>query len=176
MMNYCKFCSQLPLDNIHRKYHDNHYGFPVTNDFELFGRLILEINQAGLSWETILKKEANFRKAFDEYNYFRIAKYDFDKINLLVNDSGIIRHRQKIESIVYNANQLTLIKQTHGSFNEWLNSQDVKSLEDWVKIFKKNFKFVGKEIVNEFLMSIGILNGAHQKDCPIQLKINLLIT
>jgi DNA-3-methyladenine glycosylase I len=173
-MNYCKFCSQLPLDNIHRKYHDNHYGFPIYNDFELFGRLILEINQAGLSWETILKKEDNFRNAFDGYNYFIIAAYNFDKIDLLIKDTGIIRHRQKIESIVYNAIKLTEINETHGSFGDWLNSHDVKSLEDWVKIFKKNFKFVGKEIVNEFLMSIGILEGAHQKDCPIQLKINLL--
>jgi len=164
-MSYCKFCKNLPIDNVHKVYHDQYYGVELTDDFELFGRLILEINQAGLSWETILKKQKSFYEAFDRYDFNKIAMYDETKINELLENKGIIRNKLKINAVVYNANKLIEIVAEHGSFYNWINTQGEITLDNWVKLFKKNFKFVGKEIVNEFLMSINILHGAHDVDC-----------
>ena len=164
-MSYCTFCKSLPIDNVHRIYHDEFYGVELTNDFELFGRLILEINQAGLSWETILKKQEFFFEAFDEYDFYKIAKYDNLKIEALLENKGIIRNKLKVNAVIHNANKMIEIVEQNGSFLIWLKNQGEISLEEWVKVFKKNFKFVGKEIVNEFLMSINILPGAHDKDC-----------
>ena len=145
--------------------------FPINNDNELFARLILEINQAGLSWETILKKEQNFRKAFHNFEIIKVAKYKEKDFQRLMNDPGIIRNRLKISATVENAKTLLKIQKEFGSFQKWLQSHHPKTKEEWVKIFKKNFKFTGGEIVNEFLMSIGYLKGAHDKNCPIYNKI-----
>jgi len=164
-MSYCVFCKNLPSDNIHRVYHDECYGIELTDDFELFGRLILEINQAGLSWETILKKQNFFYQAFNQYDFYKIAKYDDSKIEALLENKGIIRNKLKINAVIQNAAKVIEIVEQNGSFLNWLKSQDEITLDDWVKLFKKNFKFVGKEIVNEFLMSINILPGAHDSDC-----------
>lgn len=164
-MSYCTFCKNLPTDNIHKVYHDQFYGVELTDDFELFGRLILEINQAGLSWETILKKQEFFFEAFDKYDFCKIAKYDDSKIEALLQNKGIIRNKLKINAVIYNANKVIEIVEKNGSFLNWLKQQGEISLDDWVKLFKKNFKFVGKEIVNEFLMSINLLPGAHDIDC-----------
>ena len=164
-MSYCTFCKNLPIDNIHKIYHDQHYGVELTNDFELFGRFILEINQAGLSWETILKKQEFFYEAFDKYDFYKIAVYDDSKIEALLQNKGIIRNKLKVKAVVHNANKVIEIVEQNGSFLNWLKLQGEITLEDWVKLFKKNFKFVGKEIVNEFLMSINLLPGAHDTDC-----------
>ncbi len=166
-MSYCDFCANLPEENVHKRYHDYHYGFRITDDFELFGRLILEINQAGLSWETILKKENNFREAFSGYNYFEIAAYSDEKIDELMQNAGIIRNKLKINAVIYNAQQIIDLKNEFGSFLAWIDAQNAKTKDEWVKIFKKKFKFVGGEIVNEFLMSIGTLKGAHKETCSI---------
>ena len=166
-MTYCEYCRKLPLDNIHRIYHDTKYGVKISDDNELFGRLILEINQAGLSWDIILKREEHFRRAFDNFNIDRIAQYTPSVIDQLMTNEGIIRHRKKIEAVVYNANQVIELRTEHGSFFAWLESIETKNTEEWVKLFKKNFKFVGVEIVKEFLFSLGVIDGAHQADCPI---------
>lgn len=164
-MSYCTYCKNLPTDNIHRIYHDQFYGVELTDDFELFGRLILEINQAGLSWDTILKKQTFFFDAFDCYDFHKIAKYDELKIESLLENKGIIRNKLKIKAVIYNANKVIEIVEENGSFLNWLKLQGEITLDEWVKLFKKNFKFVGKEIVNEFLMSINLLPGAHDIDC-----------
>lgn len=166
-MSYCNYCHQLPSSDLNRIYHDHHYGFFIEDDNELFGRLILEINQAGLSWATILKKEENFRKAFDQFSIAKIAEYKQDKIDELLLDAGIIRNKLKINAVIYNAQKVMEIQLQHGSFLEWLKINHPKNKEEWVRVFKKNFKFVGGEIVNEFFMSIGFLPGAHSTDCPI---------
>src|SRR5690554_2662774 len=166
-MSYCDFCKDLPNEDIHKIYHDQHYGFPISDDNELFGRFILEIFQAGLSWNIILKKAPYFRTAFDSFSIEKIANYDDAKINLLLANQNIIRNVLKIRSVIYNAQQILTIQEEFGSFNNWLYLQNVKDLPDWIKLFKKKFKFVGKEIVNEFLMSTGILEGAHEKSCSI---------
>lgn len=165
-MSYCEYCQKLPLDNVHRRYHDEVCGQKISDDFELFGRLILEINQAGLSWDTILKKSEHFRLAYDQFDYHKIAQYDQSDIDRLLQNSGIIRNRLKIQAVIYNANQILALKEIHGSFLNWVDMQEIKNTDEWVKLFKKNFKFVGGEIVKEFLLSIGKIEGSHDVTCP----------
>lgn len=166
-MHYCRFAAALPDSDLHRKYHDFRYGFPVTNDDELFGRLILEINQAGLSWNTILKKEDNFRVAFSGFEIARIAAYTEKDRQRLLEDAGIIRNRLKIDAVIFNAQRVLDLQQKHGSFLNWLKLQHPADRPTWTKIFRKTFRFTGGEIVNEFLMSTGLLPGAHLPECPV---------
>lgn len=172
-MSYCNFIKTTTnaKRDIHKKYHDEQYGFPIHDDNELFARLMLEINQAGLSWETILKKEKQFRKAYHNFAIAKVAKYTEKDRERLMNDAGIIRNRLKINAAIENAKVLVKIQKEYGSFKAWLASHHPKTKEEWVKLFKKHFKFTGGEIVNEFLMSIGYLEGAHAKDCPVYAKI-----
>ena len=170
--SYCKFVAKLDDDNLHKIYHDTKYGFAVNDDNELFGRLILEINQAGLSWITILKKENNFRKAYANFNIKVVAKFNEKDIQRLLNDPGIIRNKLKVNAAIYNANAILTIQENFGSFKQWLDFNHPMSKAEWVKLFKKTFKFTGGEITNEFLMSIGYLDGAHVPSCPIFKKIN----
>ena len=170
-MSYCTFCKGLPPENVHKNYHDFHYGFPIFDDNELFGRLILEINQAGLSWETILKKEVNFRKAYDQFDIVKVANYKEKDIERLLSDAGIIRNKLKVSAAIFNAQKILEIKSECSTFKSWLDKNHPLTREEWTKLFKKTFKFVGGEIVNEFLMSTGYLYGAHDKDCPIVEKI-----
>ena len=107
MANPTSFCAAVQLlekDNFMRVYHDTAYGYPVTNDNELFERLILEINQAGLSWSIILKKQQSFRKAFHQFNIKKVAAYKETDRQRLLNNEGIIRNRLKIDAAIYNAN------------------------------------------------------------------------
>lgn len=166
LIGYCLSCASLDKNDVNKLYHDNEYGFPVLDDNELFARLVLEINQAGLSWTTILKKKVNFYTAFDEFNIKKVANYKEREIERLLSDAKIIRNKLKINAAIYNANQILSLQAEYGSFLAWLNVNHPKSRDEWVKLFKKKFKFVGGEIVNEFLMSIGFLEGAHCKDCP----------
>ena len=172
-MSYCKAIANMSGDRktLHQHYHDNLYGFPIDNDDELFGRLILEINQAGLSWETILKKEADFRKAYRNFSIAKVAAFTEKDRERLLTDAGIIRNRLKVNAAIENAKTLLLIQKEFGSFQEWLSVNHPKTKEEWVKLFKKTFKFTGGEIVNEFLMSIGYLPGAHDESCKIHTRI-----
>jgi DNA-3-methyladenine glycosylase I len=169
--SYCEFIQAKGKDTVHRHYHDNGYGFPLHNDNELFARLILEINQAGLSWETILKKKDNFFKAFDNFDIDKIARYTNKKRQKLLQDPGIIRNRLKIEATIDNAKKIKIIRKEFGSFKKWLDSHHPKTKEEWVKLFKATFRFTGGEIVNEFLMSTGYLPGAHIATCPVYKKV-----
>jgi DNA-3-methyladenine glycosylase I len=168
---YCEFVLDKGKGTVHQYYHDNEYGFPVDDDNLLFARLVLEINQAGLSWETILKKKENFFDAFDGFNIDKVARYTEKKKAKLMLDAGIIRNRLKIEAAVHNAKCIRAIQKECGSFRKWLDSHNPESKEEWVKLFKKTFRFTGGQIVNEFLMSTGYLPGAHTKDCPVFKKV-----
>ena len=172
-MTYCEFAASLnaDTDNPNKHYHDCEYGFPIEDDNALFGRLILEINQAGLSWTTILKKKSNFEKAYDGFNISKIANYTESDRERLLADAGIIRNKLKVNAAIYNANRILELQDEFGSFKNWLDSYLSNNKEEWVTLFKKNFKFVGGEIVNEFLMSIGMLPGAHQPSCSIYKKV-----
>lgn len=168
--SYCDYVFNLDKNNIHKIYHDEQYGFKIDDDNELFGRLILEINQAGLSWTTILVKQNNFRKAFSGFNIQKIAKYGEDDINRLLSDSGIIRNKLKINSVIFNAQKILILQEEFGSFRNWLEKNKGKKLEEWVKLFKNIFKFTGGEITKEFLISTGQIKGAHTLSCPIYNK------
>lgn len=170
-MTYCEFTKDLADDHPDKRYHDEEYGFPIESDDELFGRLILEINQAGLSWSTILKKATNFRKAYSDFNIESIASYGDVERSRLLADAGIIRNRLKVDAAIHNANEVMNIKAEHGSFKNWLDKHKLLSLEDWTKLFKRHFKFTGGKIIEEFLMSTGYLRGAHDENCPIFSKV-----
>lgn len=168
--SYCAFVKTLPADHIHRIYHDEEYGFPIEDDNALFARLMLEINQAGLSWDTILKKKENFFKAYSNFNIQTVSNYSETDVQRLMEDAGIIRNRLKINAAIENARKLLAIQDEYGSFKDFLDRHHPLPKEQWVKLFKQHFKFVGGEIVNEFLMSTGYLPGAHQPDCPVYRK------
>ncbi len=167
MATYCEYCNSHPEDTFNKKYHDTQYGFPLENDDELFERLILEINQAGLSWITILKKAENFHKAYSGFRIEKVAKYtEKDRARLLA-DAGIIRNRLKVNAAIVNAQKILELKKEYGSFKGWLDSHHPLTKEEWTKLFKKIFVFTGGEIVSEFLMSTGYLAGAHTEECPV---------
>ena len=130
---------------------------------------MFEINQAVLNWILILKKQHNFRKAFDNYDIDKVANYGETEVNRLINDPGIIRNRLKINAAIENAKIILKIRNENGSFRKWLDlhSEKMNSLEEWTKLFKNTFKFTGGEIVNEFLTSTGYLPGAHSPECPV---------
>ena len=180
IMTYCEYLNTITGDqlSLHKEYHDNHYGFPIENDNELFERLMFEINQAGLNWILILKKQHNFRKAFDNYKVEKVSNYGEKDFTRLMNDSGIIRNRLKINAAIENAKIILKIREENGSFRKWLDfhSGETDSLENWTKLFRKTFKFTGGEIVNEFLMSTGYLPGAHSIECPVYERIKQLKT
>lgn len=166
MTTYCQYCLAHPEDTYNRLYHDTQYGFPLANDDLLFERLVLEINQAGLSWITILKKADNFRKAYHGFKIAKVANYGEEDRARLLNDAGIIRNRLKVNAAIVNAQKIMALKKERGSFKAWLDAHHPLSKEEWVKLFKRTFVFTGGEIVNEFLMSTGYLPGAHEQTCP----------
>jgi len=169
--SYCEAIVMMDKENIHRIYHDNFYGFPIDDDNELFERFILEINQAGLSWTTILNKQQNFKKAYKDFNIKKVASFQEKDFERLMNDAGIIRNRLKINAAIENAKTILGLQKEFGSFKKWIEHHHPKTKEEWVKIFKKTFKFTGGEIVNEFLMSTGYLPGAHIESCPVYKKV-----
>jgi DNA-3-methyladenine glycosylase I len=173
-MSYCSAIETMLSEErkaLHKNYHDKHYGFPIHDDNELFGRLIMEINQAGLSWETILKKETSFRKAYGNFNIKKVASYTEKDRERLLTDAGIIRNKLKVNAAIENAGTILELQKEFGSFEKWLEQHHPKTKEEWVKLFKKTFRFTGGEIVNEFLISIGYLPGAHVSGCKIFEKV-----
>ena len=162
-------------------YHDNEWGVPVHDDMRLFEFLILEGAQAGLSWETILRKRDNYRKAFDRFNPAKVAKYDQQKIDQLLNNDGIIRNRLKINSAVTNARSFLEVKKEFGSFDEYVwrfvNGKPLKrkpgqpiaartELSDALSkdLLKRGFKFVGSTICYSFMQAVGMVND-HDATC-----------
>ena len=168
LTGYCAVARDHPF---HGPYHDREYGFPLRKDDALFERLALEINQAGLSWLTILKKRNNFRDAFDGFDVDRVAAYRARERARLLRDAGIIRNRLKVNAVIQNARRILELQETHGSFAKWLDAHHPKSKPEWVKLFKKTFLFTGGEITGEFLLSTGYLPGAHDPACPVFKRI-----
>jgi DNA-3-methyladenine glycosylase I len=174
MTTYCDYCKDHPEDSFNVTYHDTLYGFPIESDDELFERLVLEINQAGLSWITILKKADGFRRAYDQFKVSKVAKYSESDRARLLADAGIIRNRLKVNAAIVNAQKILELKKDFGSFKGWLDAHHPLTKDEWTKLFKKTFVFTGGEIVNEFLMSTGYLPGAHIPDCPAYKKVAIL--
>lgn len=168
---YCDYAIGNPL---HGHYHDNEYGFPEDDEARLFERLVLEINQAGLNWELMLRKRAGFRAAFHDYDVERVAGYRAQDRERLLADAEIIRNRLKIDAVIHNARVLVELRKSHGGFAGWLAAQHPLKKPAWVDSFRKAFKFTGVEITGEFLMSVGYLPGAHRPDCPAYRRIERL--
>jgi DNA-3-methyladenine glycosylase I len=168
MSSYCDFAKGNP---IHGPYHDREYGFPIEDESLLFERLLLEINQAGLSWELMLKKRDGFRQAYSGFEVGRVAAYgEPDRLRLLA-DPGIVRNRLKINAAIENARVIQAMRDSHGGFADWLRTHHPLRKPDWVKLFRKTFRFTGGEITGEFLMSIGYLPSPHRADCPVYAEI-----
>lgn len=165
------YCEVAPGHEFHGPYHDQEYGFPISDDNLLFERLILEINQAGLSWLTILKKKKAFNEAFDGFRIEKVASYTEGDRERLLSNAAIIRNKLKVNAAIYNAQQIVKLQQEYGSFKAWLDHHHPLTKDAWVKLFKKQFKFTGGEITGEFLMSTGYLPGAHSESCSIYHKI-----
>ena len=172
-----KRCKWVMSDKIYIKYHDQEWGVPKHDDQEIFELLILESFQSGLSWITILKKRDNFRKAFDNFDYKKIAEYDDDKIEELLLDEGIIRNKGKINAAIKNAKIFMDIQDEFGSFDEYIwdfsdgeiikaeyqtESELSKKISKDLK--KRGMKFVGPTIIYSFLEAIGIIDN-HEKTC-----------
>lgn len=176
----CSWCGNNPL---YVKYHDEEWGVPVYDDAKLFEFLILETFQAGLSWITVLKKRENFRKAFDNFDYKKIAVYDETKFNSLIQDAGIIRNKLKIKATINNAIVFMEVQQEFGSFsnyiwkftnqkpikNKWKNLKSIPATTDLSDVVskdlkKRGFKFVGSTVIYAHMQATGMVND-HVTDC-----------
>ena len=173
------YCDAAPGNPFHAPYHDEEYGFPVGDDVVLFERLCLEIFQAGLSWLIVLKRRHGLRSAFSGFDPRRIALYGTLDRERLLADPANIRNRRKIDAVIENARRVLVLTESHGSFAAWIDGHQNegagrRTKESWVALFRSTFQFMGPELVNEFLMSIGHLPGAHQNDCPVFRRIAAL--
>ena len=164
LKGYCGIAAGHPF---HGPYHDQEYGFPVRDDDRLFERLMLEINQAGLSWLTILKKREGFRRAYADFDVDRVADFDETDRARLLGDAEVIRNRLKVNAAIHNARAIQMLRHEFGSFTAWLDAHHPRTKEEWVKLFKSVFRFTGGEITREFLVSTGYLPDAHVSGCPI---------
>jgi len=160
------YCDSAPGHEFHGPYHDTEYGFPTSDETVLMERLALEIMQAGLSWLIVLKKRRGMNQAFAGFQVDRIAAFGARDVKRLLADENIIRNRLKIAAIIENAKRVQDMRKSHGGFAAWIASHHPLPKPEWVKLFKKTFKFTGGEITGEFLMSIGYLPGTHDDDCP----------
>jgi DNA-3-methyladenine glycosylase I len=165
------YCLAAPGHPLHGPYHDLEYGFPAADESVLFERLVLEINQAGLSWLTVLKKRATLRAAFAGFAVDSVAGFGAAETLRLMADPGIVRNRQKIEAVIANARRIQELRGSHGSFHGWLEAYHPSPPDEWTRLFRQNFRFTGGLIVGEFLMSLGYLPGAHQPDCPVYARV-----
>ena len=165
------YCDVAPGHPLHQPYHDYEYGVPIEDERALFERLSLEIFQAGLSWLIVLKKRSALAAAFDRFEPALVAAYGEAEIDRLMGDAGIIRNRRKILAVIENARRLPALSAQYGSFAGWILAHHPRGKADWIALFKATFVFMGAEVVNEFLMSIGMLPGAHREDCPAFARI-----
>jgi DNA-3-methyladenine glycosylase I len=176
-------CGWCLGDELYEAYHDNEWGVPVKDDTTLFEFLVLETFQAGLSWLTILKKRDNFRKAFDNFDYKKISKYNQPKIDSLLQDAGIIRNKLKINATVNNAQSFLQVQKEFGSFSNYIwgfvngkpiknsitNQKDIPAktaLSDILSkdLKKRGFKFVGSTVVYAHMQATGMVND-HEVNC-----------
>ena len=165
------YCLIAPGHPVHHSYHATEYGFPSADETVLFERLCLEIMQAGLSWELVLKRREGMREAFAGFAVDAVAAMGPADEARLLADARIIRNRLKVAAIIENARRIQGLRASHGGFAAWLDAQHPLDKPAWVKLFGKTFKFTGGEIVGEFLMSLGYLPGAHAEDCPVHKRI-----
>lgn len=176
-------CLWPASDPLMIQYHDEEWGMPVHDDAKHFEFIVLDTFQAGLSWKTILYKRENFRKAFDKFNYKKIAKYNEEKVQQLLQDAGIIRNQLKIRATITNAQAFMAIQKEFGSFDSYIwqfvnnktivnkhqehkNIQATSSESDAMSkdMYKRGFKFVGSTILYAYMQAAGMVND-HLVDC-----------
>ena len=165
------YCDYAIGDPLHEAYHDHEYGFPSRDESVLFERLVLEINQAGLSWGLILRKRLGLRAAYSEWDVDAVAAYGEADRQRLLGDPSIIRNRLKVGAAIHNAGVIQGLRGSHGGFASWLDAHHPRDKDAWVKLFRRTFKFTGGEITGEFLMSLGYLPGTHREDCPAHARL-----
>jgi DNA-3-methyladenine glycosylase I len=171
MSTYCRIAPGHP---VHDSYHANEYGFPARDETVLFERLVLEIMQAGLSWGLVLRRREGMRAAFSGFAVDAVAAYGPGDVARLLADARIIRNRLKVGAVIHNAGVIQGMRASHGGFAAWLDAHHPRGKPDWVKLFRKTFRFTGGEIVGEFLTSLAYLPGAHAEDCPVAARIRAL--
>jgi DNA-3-methyladenine glycosylase I len=171
MSSYCQTALQDPL---HRAYHDDEYGVPIRDDAVLCERLALEIFQAGLSWDLILKRREGIVDAVGGFVPAHVARLGDDDRARLAADPRMIRNRRKIDAIVHNAGVMRTQIVAHGSVAAWLDVHHPRAREEWVRLFRTTYRFTGPQVTAEFLMSLGYLPGAHDPDCPTYARIAAL--
>lgn len=176
-------CGWCEGDALYEAYHDNEWGVPLKDDDTLFEFLVLETFQAGLSWITILRKRQNFRAAFDQFDYHKIAEYKQPKIDSLLQDTGIVRNKLKINATVSNAKAFMQIQKQFGSFSKYIwqfvNNKPIKNAFENYKdapaktalsdalskdLKKRGFKFVGSTVIYATMQAIGMVND-HETNC-----------
>lgn len=165
------YCDAARGHPYHGPYHDREHGFPIRDDDRLFERLVLEINQAGLSWLTILKKRDAFRAGYTGFDVDAVAGYGEEDRARLLADAGIVRNRLKVDAVIHNARRVLELRRSHGSFVDWLDAHHPRDREEWVRLFRRTFRFTGGEITGEFLVSVGYLPGAHVEGCPVYPRV-----
>ncbi len=165
------YCTIAPGHPVHNDYHELEYGVPSRDDDVLCERMALEIFQAGLSWEIVLRRRDGIRAAFGGFAPAHVAALGEEGRDRLLADPRVIRNRRKIEAIIANAGVMCEMIATCGSVAAWLDAQHPLSRDEWVRLFRGTFRFTGPEITNEFLMSLGYLPGAHAPDCPAYARI-----
>lgn len=168
------YCDIAPDHPVHHAYHAYEYGFPLEHETILYERLCLEVFQAGLSWEIILKRRQALNDAFHGFDPDVLAAWGESEQETVLSDPRIIRNRRKVAAVVHNARMIVVMRGQYGSFARWIAAHHPVSLKEWVKIFRQVFVFMGPEIVNEFLMSTGWLPGAHRTTCPVFKAIEAL--
>ncbi len=182
-MKRCKWLNEN--NKLYVRYHDNEWGVPNYDDNYMFEFLILESFQAGLSWETILNKRENFKKAFDNFDYKKVANYDDNKINELIQNKGIIRNKLKIKAAINNAKIFIAIQKEYKSFSNYIwsftNNKVIKNLDDNFKttselsdrvsndLISRGMKFVGSTIIYSYLQAIGVIDD-HETTCDFYKK------
>jgi DNA-3-methyladenine glycosylase I len=178
----CRWCAIAPEFLV---YHDNEWGFPVAEEFRLFEKLCLESFQSGLSWRTILVKRENFRKAFHQFDYYKVAKFTDKDVERLLQDAGIVRHRGKIEAVINNAKRAVEMAEQEGSLAAYLwrfepkadellkpqtTSTSANSIALSKALKKLGWKFVGPTTAFAFMQAMGLMND-HAEDCVIRGKV-----
>lgn len=164
---YCQLVRTGAVTQLHVDYHNQEYGAPQRDESVLFERLTLETFQAGLSWEIVLKKRTGLYDAFHGFDVDIVANFGPNEIETILNNPNVIRNRKKVEAAVYNANSVLTLRSEFGCFANWLDFELGQPNSEWIPAFKSRFKFMGGEVVGEFLISLGLIPGAHDDDCPV---------